>query len=32
MAGPARFLAFVDGSSLSNPGGPGGTGFVVLDR
>jgi ribonuclease HI len=27
-----RFLAFVDGSSLSNPGGPGGTGFVVLDR
>lgn len=31
-APPARFLAFVDGSSLSNPGGPGGTGFVVLDR
>ncbi len=29
---PARFLAFVDGSSLVNPGGPGGTGFVVLDR
>lgn len=29
---PARFLAYVDGSSLSNPGGPGGTGFVVLDR
>src|SRR5512141_2044952 len=28
---PARFLAFADGSSLSNPGGPGGTGFVVLD-
>ena len=28
----ARFLAFCDGSSLSNPGGPGGTGFVVLDR
>jgi ribonuclease HI len=27
-----RFLAYVDGSSLSNPGGPGGTGFVVLDR
>src|SRR5512138_2800686 len=27
-----RYLAFVDGSSLSNPGGPGGTGFVVLDR
>ena len=32
MPDPARFLAFVDGSSLSNPGGPGGTGFVVLDR
>ena len=31
-ATPARFLAYVDGSSLSNPGGPGGTGFVVLDR
>jgi len=29
---PTRFLAYVDGSSLSNPGGPGGTGFVVLDR
>ncbi len=29
---PARFLAFTDGSSLSNPGGPGGTGFVVVDR
>jgi len=29
---PARFLAFCDGSSLSNPGGPGGTGFVVIDR
>ena len=27
-----RFLAFCDGSSLSNPGGPGGTGFIVLDR
>jgi ribonuclease HI len=27
-----RYIAFVDGSSLSNPGGPGGTGFVVLDR
>jgi ribonuclease HI len=27
-----RFLAFADGSSLANPGGPGGTGFVVLDR
>lgn len=31
-AAPARFLAFVDGSSLVNPGGPGGTGFVVVDR
>lgn len=29
---PARFLAFVDGSSLVNPGGPGGTGFLVVDR
>jgi ribonuclease HI len=29
---PARFIAFSDGSSLSNPGGPGGTGFVVVDR
>lgn len=29
---PARFLVFADGSSLKNPGGPGGTGFVVLDR
>ncbi|HSM93849.1 MAG TPA: ribonuclease H [Anaeromyxobacteraceae bacterium] len=29
---PARFLSFCDGSSLSNPGGPGGTGFVVVDR
>ncbi len=28
----ARFLAYCDGSSLVNPGGPGGTGFVVLDR
>lgn len=27
-----RFVAFTDGSSLANPGGPGGTGFVVLDR
>jgi ribonuclease HI len=27
-----RFVAFSDGSSLSNPGGPGGTGFVVVDR
>lgn len=31
-AAAARFLAFVDGSSLQNPGGPGATGFVVLDR
>lgn len=29
---PTRFAAFTDGSSLVNPGGPGGTGFVVLDR
>ena len=29
---PARFLVFSDGSALTNPGGPGGTGFVVLDR
>jgi len=26
-----RFFAYVDGSSLSNPGGPGGTGYVVVD-
>ena len=32
MAGSARFLVFADGSALVNPGGPGGTGFVVLDR
>ena len=32
MAEPARFLIFADGSSLVNPGGPGATGFVVLDR
>ena len=31
-ASAARFVAFVDGSALSNPGGPGGTGFVVVDR
>ena len=31
-ASPARFVAFSDGSSLTNPGGPGGTGFVVFDR
>lgn len=29
---PARFVAFADGSSLKNPGGPGGTGFIVFDR
>lgn len=29
---PARFLVFSDGSALVNPGGPGGTGFVILDR
>jgi ribonuclease HI len=28
----ARFVAFADGSALANPGGPGGTGFVVVDR
>jgi ribonuclease HI len=29
---PARYLAFSDGSSLKNPGGPGGTGYIVFDR
>src|SRR5262245_49708118 len=28
---PARFVVFADGSSLSNPGGPGGTGYIVYD-
>ncbi len=28
----ARFVIYADGSSISNPGGPGGTGYVVLDR
>ena len=28
----ARFVVFADGSSIANPGGPGGTGYVVLDR
>ncbi len=28
----ARFVAFTDGSSLKNPGGPGGAGFIVFDR
>lgn len=32
MPARPRFAAFTDGSSLVNPGGPGGTGFVVLDR
>ncbi len=32
LENPARFLVFSDGSALVNPGGPGGTGFVVLDR
>ena len=32
MPARPRFVAFTDGSSLVNPGGPGGTGFVVLDR
>jgi ribonuclease HI len=32
VADAARFLVFADGSALVNPGGPGGTGFVVLDR
>jgi ribonuclease HI len=32
MSAPHRFLVFADGSALVNPGGPGGTGFVVLDR
>lgn len=32
MTVPVRFVAFCDGSSLTNPGGPGGTGYVVLDR
>jgi ribonuclease HI len=32
MTVPARFVAFCDGSALTNPGGPGGTGYVVIDR
>jgi ribonuclease HI len=32
MTDRARFVAFADGSSLRNPGGPGGTGFIVFDR
>ena len=27
-----RFVVFADGSSLTNPGGPGGTGFIVFDQ
>jgi ribonuclease HI len=32
LEAPARYLVFSDGSAIVNPGGPGGTGFVVLDR
>ena len=32
MTSTPRFVVFSDGSALSNPGGPGGTGFVVVDR
>lgn len=32
MPNSARFLAFSDGSSIANPGGPGATGYVVYDR
>jgi ribonuclease HI len=32
MATEVRFVGFVDGSALANPGGPGGTGYVVVDR
>ena len=32
MTPRARFVAYTDGSSLRNPGGPGGTGFIVFDR
>ncbi len=28
----SRFVAFADGSCLRNPGGPGGTGYIVFDR
>lgn len=31
-ASTPRFAAFTDGSCLKNPGGPGGTGFIVFDR
>jgi ribonuclease HI len=32
MTSPARYVAITDGSCLRNPGGPGGTGFIVFDR
>lgn len=32
MSSLSRFAAFADGSSLRNPGGPGGLGFIVFDR
>ncbi len=32
MTATTRYAAFADGSSLKNPGGPGGTGFIVFDR
>ena len=32
MTATSRFIVFSDGSALTNPGGPGGTGFVVVDR
>ena len=31
-AASIRFAVFADGSSLKNPGGPGGTGFIVFDH
>ncbi len=32
MPNSARFLAYSDGSSIANPGGPGATAYVVYDR
>ena len=32
MIDDPRFFLYADGSALVNPGGPGATGFVVLDR
>ncbi len=32
MTDDLRFFLYADGSALVNPGGPGATGFVVLDR